>query len=169
MLQVRCQKCATVLAIKQAPTSGKMKCPKCNAVISTTSALSASAPPAFSPNPNITQSEIDFRGIPSQSIATPSGNFPVHTRHRVYDGPITLDPIPEPKVEEPTKGNGHSHGAISQPQKASNKTAGKSNRTRMILGVVTFMILCSIFGAILYWKFGPTGGSNATSPTPPSI
>lgn len=160
MPQVRCQKCATVLAIKQVPASGKIKCPQCDAVISVTNPQPGSTPTIL----NRTQGEIDFRGIPSQAVTAPSGNFPIHTRQRVYDGPISLDPIPEPKVEEPAKGHGHTHGNHAQPQKGSSKTSGKSTRTRIIIGVITFLALCAIAGGVLYWKFGSAKEGNAANP-----
>lgn len=55
MIQVKCTQCGTSLALKQPPASGKVKCPKCAAIVSVSATLqpqAASSPTPTRPTPS---------------------------------------------------------------------------------------------------------------------
>ena len=167
MIQVRCPKCSTSLALKQAPAAGKVKCPKCATIIAVGSAAPAAVPQGAAkkpanPAPRAGASgngEIDFRNIPSSSGPAPSGNFPMPVARKVYDGPIALDPIPKQKTGDDDDDEEEDEVEPSQP--SSKRKSKKSKQARTIIGLVVLVLALVAGGGVAYWKFGGGGGGGS--------
>lgn len=166
MIQVRCPKCSTSLALKQAPAAGKVKCPKCATIIAVGSAAPAAVPQGAAkkpanPAPRAGASgngEIDFRNIPSSSGPAPSGNFPMPVARKVYDGPIALDPIPKQKTGD----DDDDEEEDDEPaQPSSGGKSKKSKQATTIIGLVVLALVLVAGGGVAYWKFGGGGGGGS--------
>ena len=164
MIQVRCPKCSTSLALKQAPAAGKVKCPKCATIIAVGSAAPAAVPQGAAkkpanPAPRAGASgngEIDFRNIPSSSGPAPSGNFPMPVARKVYDGPIALDPIPKQKT-----GDEDEDEDDEPAQPSSGGKSKKSKQATTIIGLVVLALVLVAGGGVAFWKFGGGGGGGS--------
>ena len=155
MIQVRCPKCSTALALKQAPAAGKVKCPKCATII----AVAPTAPPA-APKKTVNQAppaaradagEIDFRTIPSSPSPNLAGTFPMPGDRKIYDGPIALDPIPKQKTGDEDEDDEEEVNAGQSPTPSKNKKS-KRAKTIVVIGVVALVLV--VGGGVAYWKFG---------------
>ena len=166
MIQVRCPKCNTALSLKQPPPAGKIKCPKCAAVIevSKASAPAAAKPPAANTSSKqparqsaaAIEGEIDFASIPVTAARPSDGNFPIYYAPQIYDGPIQLDPIPQPKIENEDGEEEHGgHGGQNAEPAAGNQKSGKPKRpVGLIVGIVVAVVVLAVVGGVLYWQFG---------------
>ena len=158
MIQVRCPKCSTALALKQAPAAGKVKCPKCATIIAVGTAT-PTAPPA-APKKPVNQAppaaradagEIDFRTIPSSPSPNLAGTFPMPGDRKIYDGPIALDPIPKQKTGDEDEDDEEEVNAGQSPTPSKNKKS-KRAKTIVVIGVVALVLV--VGGGVAYWKFG---------------
>jgi len=171
MIQVRCPQCNTTLSLKQTPASGKIKCPKCAAIVNVAAAPAGTqapagdkqpaqraatpaaqqARPARAPSANAGLDAIDFRSIPVPMAPASSSFFPVAGDARVYDGPIALDPLPIQKNEEDDDEN----------HDAANKGAAGSKQIK-VLSIVAAVAVLVIGGGIAAFMLMGGGASDST-------
>ena len=179
MIQVRCPQCNTTLSLKQTPASGKIKCPKCAAVVNVAAAPAAAQAPAAVKQPaqraatpaarpatpqarparatssNAGLDDIDFRSIPVPVAPTSSGFFPVAGDARVYDGPIALDPIPVQKSgdgdDDDDDDDAFSGGAGGPTQKA---------KQAKVIGIIAGVGVLLVGGGIAAFMLMGGGGSD---------
>ncbi len=168
MIQVRCTQCSAALSLKQSPTSGKVKCPKCAAIISVGTS-SAPPIPAAKPSP-VTRppvrptaqpsfdGEIDFRNIPVASAPLPSGNFPMLGTARVYNGPVTLDPIPTQRANEDDEDD-----EDDSPSVGTQPSPGKK-QTNLVVALAAAAIVLIAVGGFFAWKMSGSAGTAAPDP-----
>jgi hypothetical protein len=176
MLQVRCPKCAVTLSLKQSPPGGTVKCPKCAAIISVgqpaqaagvsrpTAGNAPAAPRQATAPPSGIAGDIDFRSIPVPPMHTPSGHFPMPGQARVYDGPISLDPIPVQRTgdddDEPEE----------QPQGKGQNAVKKAKQTKVIVSLVAGVLaLVAAGGAGFVLMGGSSGGGGSTDASSSSV
>jgi hypothetical protein len=190
MIQVKCPQCSTSLALKQAPASGKVKCPKCAAIVTVPTTAQAPAAPQSAggatsgPRPAATArpaqggrpsgpgqatrpaapargastsfaDDIDFRSIPVPTAPAPSGFFPMANDARVYDGPVSLDPIPKQKSEDDDEEE-ELHSA--EPTKSRGKGNVKKNQAKVIGIIGGLVLLLAVGGGAAYMLMGSGGG-----------
>ncbi len=155
MIQVRCPKCSTALALKQAPAAGKVKCPKCATIIAV-----APTAPQVAPKKPVNQAppaarsdagEIDFRTIPSSPAPNLAGNFPMPGDRKIYDGPIALDPIPKQKTGDEDEDEEEEVKPGQSPTPSKNKKS-KHTKTIVVISVLVFVVV--VGGGVAFWKFG---------------
>ena len=167
MIQVRCPKCSTALALKQAPAAGKVKCPKCATIIAVAPTAPSAAPQA-APKKPVSQAppaarsdagEIDFRTIPSSPAPSLAGNFPMPGDRKIYDGPIALDPLPKQKTGDEDEDDEEEVNAVQSPTPSKNK---KSKQAKTIVLISVLALVLVVGGGVAFWKFGG-GGSDAAS------
>ncbi len=91
--------------------------------------------------------------------------FPVSEKRRVYDGPVTLDPIPEP-VEEAETGGKKKGNSSAKGKEGSGKPKAKAkrNRIRLIVGLIALAIASTAVAWVFYSRFGPGGDLAADTP-----
>jgi predicted Zn finger-like uncharacterized protein len=134
MLNVKCPHCATAMKLREAPASGKVKCPKCGQVVAIAAAAKPSAvaaaprPAAVPSGPTLDPDDeaFDFGKIsfPSASGVTAVSRFPVAGQMSVYEGPIPGDPlalVAKEDSESPPGPGGHAAGPNGAPAKAQRK------------------------------------------------
>ena len=150
MLTVKCSACSVSLKLKAAPPNGKIKCPKCGAVIS----VGKSAPSRAKPAPisagshdpddeNFDFSQIKF---PSSGGANAVTQFPTHGQKSVYDGPIPGDPL-EFVQEQDEDAGGKSGGQKPGGQKPGGQGKGsKKQKPMLLIGIVVGVLLLAIAG-----------------------
>lgn len=99
MLTVKCSACSVALKLNGAPPSGKVKCPKCGAVITVAATVPAAASKqgsaAMAPSLDPDDDGFDFGKInfPSASGANAVTQFPAAKNASAYEGPIPGDPL----------------------------------------------------------------------------
>lgn len=97
---VQCPHCSTSLNLKQAPASGKVKCPKCSGIVPVGTAAAGAAKRPARPAPTSRtidpdDDRFDFGRInfPSASGTTAVSHFPAPEGLTAYEGPIPGDPL----------------------------------------------------------------------------
>jgi hypothetical protein len=157
MLTVKCSACSVPLKLKAAPPNGKIKCPKCGAVISVGKPTPSQAKPASvsagSPDPD--DDGFDFSQIkfPSSGGANAITQFPSHGHNSVYDGPIPGDPL-EFVQEEDGDASG-AGGGKAGGKKARGDAKGSKNRKPLVLiGIVAGLLLLVIGGVGAFMLLG---------------
>ncbi len=129
MLTVKCPHCNTALQLRQAPASGKVKCPKCSNVVPVQPAARP-VQPAARPVPAGQSGQaldpddegFDFGRInfPSASPVVAVSQFPVGGRQlSAYEGPIPGDPL-DALAAESADGQLQSDEATARPSKKTS-------------------------------------------------
>ncbi len=158
MLTVKCSSCSTALKLQKAPASGKIKCPKCGAIVAV-GTRPAAAKPAAAPSRAKTPDDdgFDFGQVnfPAAGGANAVTEFPTHQTGQVYDGPIPGDPMDivqeEPEEEEVTVGAYHRQAEAGTD---SSKAKGTGKRSPMLLiGVIAGVLVLVIGGAAAAFMF----------------
>ena len=165
MLTVKCPHCTTALKLRQAPASGKVKCPKCSKVVSIPAPTSATPAAAASrPAPVAAGSALDpdddafdFGRInfPSASAVTAVSQFPVSGNVKVYDGPIPGDPLAAEAQQE--EGEAEDDQGGGGPARKNEKK--KKNPMVLVAGLTGVGILLLVgIGAAAMFAGGGGGG-----------
>ncbi len=155
MLTVKCPHCTTALKLKQAPPSGKVKCPKCgNAVVirAPSKQPAATKPSGVTAGPSLDPDDegFDFGRInaPSASGASGVSHFPVAGRLSAYDGPIPGDPLlAEAKEEEQ-----------QETSSAPPAPAAKKKNPKVLIGALAALGLFLVVGVGAFAMMGGGGG-----------
>jgi hypothetical protein len=157
MLTVKCSACSVPLKLKAAPPNGKIKCPKCGAVISvgkpTPSRAKRASVSAGSLDPD--DEGFDFSQIkfPSSGGANAITQFPSHGQKSVYDGPIPGDPlefVQEEDAETASAGGGKAGG----PKAGAAAKGAKKRKPILLLGIIAGLLLLVIGGVIAFMLLG---------------
>ena len=179
MLTIQCPHCKTGMRLKQAPPSGKVKCPKCANVVNVNPAAAKSgnasparqAPRGQAPrggqplDPD--DENFDFGGInfPSVGAAPAVSHFPVQGQMDVYEGPIPGDPLEtaekeklaaQPKKEKKFDALADAAGDEQTPKKSKKS---KKLDPKVLVGVFAGVAVLMIGGIVALTQFGG-GGSD---------
>ncbi len=165
MLTVKCSACSVALKLQKAPPSGKVKCPKCGAIIAVGAASqSASRPAAVGASKALDPDDdgFDFGSIqfPSVSGANAVSHFPAAGNVAVYEGPIPGDPLdlvqPESEPGQPNAGPGQAAG---HGQPSGQGKAGKKKRSPLLLvGAIAGLLVLIVAGVGAAVMFSGGGG-----------
>ncbi len=169
MLTVTCPHCNTSLRLKQAPASGRVKCPKCNGAVPVQARAAAQRPVAAAAPQNLDPDDegFDFAQLnyPTASNQTAVSHFPVANEHmEVYTGPIPGDPLegvtPEGGVDPSTLGDGSTNmgGAPGQVAAPSKKLS-----PGMVVGIIAGVgvLVMMVVGVGVMMAGGGGGGGEA--------
>ncbi len=159
MLTVKCPHCSTALKLKQAPASGKVKCPKCNGIVPARAAKPAAARPvAAGASPQSLDPDdegFDFARInyPSASPVTAVSQFPVAAENmEVYQGPIPGDPLEALAAE-----NGEAQEQAQVQQAPPPKKLSPAAVVGALAGVGVLVIGMVVAGVMLTGSGGGSG------------
>ena len=160
MLTVKCSACSVALKLQKAPPSGKVKCPKCGAIIPVgAAAQTVSSPAAVGASQAVDPDDegFDFGSIrfPSVSGANAVTQFPTVGNVAVYEGPIPGDPLdlvqPDPEPGQPNvAGQGQPAG--------QGKPAAKGRSPMLLIGAIAGLLVLIGGGIAAAVMFSGGGG-----------
>ena len=170
MLTVKCPHCSAGLKLRQAPASGKVKCPKCSQVVPVASKSAAPRKPAAARPAAATRSQavdpddeaFDFGRInyPGASGATAVSQFPTAGQPSdVYQGPIPGDPLDALEADgQPAEAGAPGPGAAG-PGAARAKKGLSPLVLFGILGVLGVGLIGAVILGVVLSGSGGSGGS----------
>jgi hypothetical protein len=157
MLTVKCSACSVPLKLKAAPPNGKIKCPKCGAVISVGKPAPSRAKPASVSTGSVDPDDegFDFSQIkfPSSGGANAITQFPTHGQKSVYDGPIPGDPL-EFAQEEDEDAAGAGGGKAGGKKPGGGAKGSKKGKPLLLIGIIAGLLLLAIGGVGAFLLLG---------------
>ena len=145
------------MKLQKAPAGGKVKCPRCGAIVPVGSPAAPAAPSrSLTPDDN----DFDFGQInfPSAKPASSVSSFPVSAAATVYEGPIPGDPL----AGQEEDGNAPAAAAAAgAPSKPAGK--GKPLPVKLIAGVVSGLVGFVVMFFLVSMMFGGGGGGGEAS------
>jgi ribosomal protein S27E len=143
MLTVKCPHCETALKLRQAPPSGKVKCPKCSNVVSVPTAAAGAPKPksvaaAKAVDPDDEAFDFGRVNFPSASAATAISEFPIAENASVYEGPIPGDPL---EIQEEESDDSEGRREILAPA-----AVPKKKRPMLLVGILAGVGVLLIVG-----------------------
>jgi hypothetical protein len=177
MLTIKCSACSTALKLQNVPPAGKVKCPKCGAIVSVGApkpvASKPVAPAAAAPkrasvgaggllDPDDEGFDFGKISFPSVSGVNAVTQFPKPGRVAVYEGPIPGDPLnivvePEDEDDLPT-----AHGAAPQRSQAAKAAPQPSSGTKkrnpkILIAAIAGLLLLVVVGVAAAVMLGGGG------------
>ncbi len=154
MLTVKCTQCQAGMKLQKAPAGGKVKCPRCGAIVSVgqPAATKTAASQSLTPDDD----DFDFGQInfPSAAPASTVSSFPVNPAATVYQGPIPGDPL---AGQEEAAGDATAAAAVNTPS-AQTAAKGKPLPIKIIAGVVSGLVAFVVMFFVVSMMFGGGGG-----------
>ncbi len=158
MLTVKCSACSVPLKLKAAPPNGKIKCPKCGAVVSVGKANPSQAKPASVSAGSLDPDDdgFDFSQIkfPSSGGANAITQFPSHGQKSVYDGPIPGDPLEFVQEEEDAATAGAGGGKAGGKKPGGTAKGSKKRKPLLLIGIIAGLLLAAIGGVGAFMLLG---------------
>ncbi len=160
MLTVKCSACSAGLKLQAPPASGKVKCPKCGAVIAvgrTSQSSTKAAPTASSKSIDPNDEGFDFGKIsfPSAAGTNAVSQFPSSGNVSLYEGPIPGDPLDFAPADPAANPSASSGGEVGSP--ARGKTKAKKRRPLLWIGLIAGVLVLvggGIGAAVMFSKGG---------------
>ncbi len=173
MLTVKCPQCQAGIKLQQAPPAGKVKCPRCSAIVpvgiprSGTPSQVASRVPARSGDPD--DENFDFGNIqfPTAGPAPTVSHFPIKSNVSIYTGPIPGDPLGDAvQPSAPAGGSGGTGGAAgsgnaTQPQRGGANSEGKKIPVKVLVAIGSGLVGFIVMFLLVSMMFG--GGDDAAA------
>ncbi|GAA5507765.1 hypothetical protein [Novipirellula caenicola] len=160
MLTVKCTQCQAGMKLQKAPAGGKVKCPRCGAVVPVRQPAATKSAAAGSLTPD--DDDFDFGQInfPSAAPAAAVSSFPVNPTATAYQGPIPGDPL-----ADQTQADGNPPSDVPAAAAANNAAGkGKPLPVKIIAGVVSGLVAFVVMFFVVSMMFGGgDGDANATA------
>ncbi|MFK8111016.1 MAG: hypothetical protein AB8B91_02375 [Rubripirellula sp.] len=170
MLTIKCPQCSTALKLRQAPPSGKVKCPKCAGVVPVKAAAAGkpAGKPAGQPkraaapvDPDDDAFDFGRINFPSASGANAVSAFPVSGNADVYEGPIPGDPLAGLEADNAAAAEAAAAEA-GEPYVAQAAPAKKKN-PKVLIGALAGLGIVLIAGVAGIAMMSGGGGGGAAN------